>query len=231
VTNAGKTWLLRLFALTIAVVLWLVVSYVPRLEERREPMIEREIIATLGYQVPQRYLILKRDHEVRVRVRGRAEAVRRLGPQDVDLQIPFPAEPSLQLPNEVILRPEHVNVPEGVEVTTLSPNTLSLLIDERETRLLEVVPDLQGEPSAGARVEGYEVTPTQVLVEGPKQRLETISRVYTEPIRLETHAFTFTEQVEVRSDDPYVRVLQPTLVAVRIDMRTPTPSAPSGGAR
>lgn len=228
-TVAGKTWLLRLFALTIAVVLWLVVSYVPRLEERREPMIEREIVATLGYQVPQRYLILKRDHEVLVRVRGRAEAVRRLGPQDVDLQIPFPAEPSLDRPNEVVLRPDYVNVPEGVEVASLSPNALSLLIDERETRMLEVLPDLQGEPSAGARVEGFEVTPPQVLVEGPKQRLETMSRLFTEPIRLETHAFTFTEQVEVRSDDPYVRVLQPTLVAVRVDMNTPTPSASGGG--
>lgn len=228
-TVAGKTWLLRLFALTIAVVCWLVVSYVPRLEERREPMIEREIVATLGYQVPQRYLVLKRDHEVRVRVRGRAEAVRRLGPQDVDLQIPFPAEPSLERPNDVTLRPELVDVPEGVEVTSLSPNTLSLLIDERETRELEVVPDLQGEASAGARVEGYEVIPPQVLVEGPKQRLATMSRVYTEPIRLETHALDFSEQVEVRADDPYVRVLQPTLVTVRIDMTAPTPAA--GGSR
>jgi hypothetical protein len=229
VTDAVKTWLLRLFALTIAVVSWLVVSYVPRLEERSEPLIEREVIATLGYQVPQSYLILKRDHEVRVRVRGRAEAVRRLGPQDVDLQVPFPDDPSLDSPNQVVLRPEYVSVPEGVEVAALSPNTLSLLIDERETRQLEVVPNLLGEPSAGARVEGFEVVPPQVLVEGPKRRLATMSRVYTEPIRLENHALDFSEQVEVRSDDPYVRVLQPTLVTVRIDMNAPTPAVPSGG--
>jgi YbbR domain-containing protein len=231
VTDAAKIWLLRLFALVIAIVLWLVVSYVPRLEERREPLIEREIVATLGYQVPERYLLLKRDHEVRVRVRGRAEAVRRLGAQDVDLQVPFPSEPSLERPNQVLLRREDVTVPEGVEVASISPNTLSLVVDERETRMLEVVPDLQGEPSAGARVEGYEVTPPQVLVEGPKRGLEALSRVYTEPIRLESHALTFTEQVEVRSEDPSVRVLQPTLVAVRIDMIAPAPTQQPGGGR
>jgi YbbR domain-containing protein len=229
VTDAAKTWLLRLFALIIAIAVWLVVSYVPRLEERSEPLIEREIVATLGYQVPERYLLLKRDHEVRVRLRGRSEVVRRLGAQDVDLQIPFPSEPSLERPNQVLLRPDDVSVPEGVEVASLSPNTLSLLIDERETRMLEVVPDLQGEPSAGSRVEGYQVTPPQVLVEGPKRGLETLNRVYTEPIRLERHALTFDEQVEVRSEDPSVRVLQPTLVTVRIDMAAPTPKQKPGG--
>lgn len=228
-TDTAKTWLLRLFALIIAIAGWLVVSYVPRLEERREPLIEREIVATLGYQVPERYLLLKRDHEVRVRLRGRSEVVRRLGAQDVDLQIPFPREPSLERPNQVLLRADDVSVPEGVEVASLSPNTLSLLIDERETRMLEVVPDLQGEPSAGARVEGYQVTPPQVLVEGPKRGLATLNRVYTEPIRLETHALTFDEQVEVRSEDPSVRVLQPTLVTVRIDMVAPSPKQQPGG--
>ena len=95
--------------------------------------------------------------------------------------------------------------------------------------MLEVVPDLQGEPSAGARVEGYQVTPPQVLVEGPKRGLATLNRVYTEPIRLETHALTFDEQVEVRSEDPSVRVLQPTLVTVRIDMVAPSPKQQPGG--
>lgn len=230
-TEGTQNWILRLLAVLIAVATWATVSFIPRLEEQSEPLIEREIDATVGYQVPAQHMILNRGHQVTVRVRGRGDLIRNLRTENVDLQVPFPASPRLDGANEVVLRPSDVELPEGVEVTSVSPDVVSLLIDERQTTSLAVRAEVSGEPSAGARLGEIRVDPQRAIVEGPKRTLSRLTLISTEEISLEGHALDFQEQVELRSPDQNVRVIRPAVVTVIIEMLPPESAAPVSGTR
>ena len=214
----GSVWPLRLLAVAIAALVWLFASFLPRLERRSEPPIEREIDAQLAYQntSPEDFMILKKDHLVTVLVRGRAEDVQRL--DSVNLQVPFPAQFTPNEPVEVALSLDEVGVPDDVTAVSLTPDRLSLLIDERERVTLPILPVVVGEPGGGFTMADvqFEVTPQFAQVEGPHHRVTEILQVNTEVINLTGKAITFNQQVELLLDDEYSRVLQPTLATVRV---------------
>lgn len=219
----GSLWPLQLLALTAAVVAWFFASYLPDLEKRTEPRIERELEAQITYEVEEGFMILNPEQRVQVRVRGPEEQVRELEAGDIDVEVPFPDPVDTTAPNVVPLGPSNVTLPEGLEVTRLSLERLTLLIDERATREVPVIPELTGEPAAGARVQRDQilVVPATVNIEGPRQKVELIDRARTEPIDLTRHGLTFTQTARVTVDDPDTRVVGVTVVTVEVPLTTP----------
>ena len=232
--DARGLWLLRSLAIVIAVASWLFFSFLPRLEERTEPLVSGDFVAVVGYEEPQGYMILKREtHRVTVRVRGRAEQLNSLSPADVRLQVPFPQDFT---PNELVevpLRPSYVSLPQGLQVESLSPDRLDLLIDEKVSKHVGVRPTFQGEPAARATVnyEQTRVEPEEVLVEGPRHELELLETVETERINIANRAVSFRTQVGLHTSAESIRVLQPTLVTVHVVLDVPTPSGESVGTQ
>jgi YbbR domain-containing protein len=221
--NGESRWPLRLLALTIAMITWLIFSYIPRLERESAPQLVREIQTDFGYQIPADYIVLKRDRTVMVTVSGPADTVRRLTTQDVDVQVPFPVNPNVGAVNPVVLSRNDVSVPPDVEVLSLTPDRLSLLIDRRVESNLPVRPVVTGEPSAGARYdeEATSATTPVVLVRGPNSRIESLTHAETTPISLDGHAISFWEQAEVAVDDEDTRVIAPTVVTICVRLWLP----------
>jgi YbbR domain-containing protein len=221
--GAQPLWPLRLLALTAALVAWFFASYLPDLERRTEPRVERELDAQFTYEVREGFMILNPEQRVQVRVRGPEEQVRNLRPGDVDVEVPFPDPVDTNAPNVVPLGPSNVTLPEGLEVTGLSLERLTLLIDERITKEVPVIPELTGEPAAGARVQRDQilVVPATVNIEGPRRKIERIDRARTEPIDLTRHGLTFTQTARVTVDDSDTRVVGVTVVTVEVPMTTP----------
>ncbi len=214
----GSVWPLRLLAVMIAAVVWLFASFLPRLERRSEPPIEREIEAQLAYQNPnpEEFMILNKSHLVTVLVRGRAEVVQAL--DDIDLQVSFPPRFLANEPVEVALSLADVTLPDEVDAVSLTPDRLTLLIDDRERVTLPIRPVVVGEPGGGFTMSdvSWEVTPQFAQVEGPHHQVTEIIEVNTEVINVTGKAITFDQKVELLLDHNYSRVLQPTLVTVRI---------------
>jgi hypothetical protein len=221
--TSAPLWPLRLLALTAAIVAWFFASYLPDLERRTEPRIEREIQAQLSYEVREGFMILNPSQVAQVRVRGPEEQVRNLRPGDIDVEVPFPESLSLGSPNVVSLGSANVTLPEGLQVTGITPESLTLLIDERITKEVPVIPELTGEPAAGALVQRDRilVVPATVNIVGPRQRVEKIDRARTEPIDLTRHGLTFTTTARVNVDDPDTRVVGVTVVTVEVPLTTP----------
>ncbi len=234
--EARNLWMFRAAALAIAIAIWLFASYLPRLEEVSEPRVSSEVVATIDFETSEDYLILNRSsvQMITVRVRGRAERVRGLSSQDVRVQVPFPSNFTPNEPTEIALSANNVRLPRDLEVESLKPDRITLLIDEKETKFVKVRPTFAGEPAARATInrELTRVDPPQVLVEGPLRTLEKLDDIATARINLAGRALSFDQQVGLQPDDEATRVLRPTLVTVYVALDVPVPNGPpTGGSR
>jgi YbbR domain-containing protein len=206
-------------ALALAVLLWLWVT----VERRGERPAEKVVDATVTYNPPPGMMILDPQGTVRVRLRGSERAIRRVNPFQIDVQVVVRAD--REGPMEVRLQPEDVMMPEGVEAVSIEPSVLRLHVDQEVRRLLPVDVPLVGEPAAGAQLAGKpRITPSEVLVTGPRKVVNGLTGVRSNPISLDGHALDFQESALLVSPDPLVQ-LQTQVVSVTVPMQQPPPVA------
>jgi len=222
VSERASLWGLRALALALAVVLWFFGSV-----EKRERASEKVVEANITYSTPRGTVILDPVQKVRVRLRGRTSKIRILNPFVVDVLVVIP-EGQYGAFN-VHLGPENVVAPEGLDVVSVDPNLLQLQLDREVSAMLPVVPRLAGEPAAGAVVGTIEVLPDRVLVSGPESTLRRVRALSTSPINLGGHALDFVETAAVVPPDPLIKVVQPSVVSVRVPMEPPVPPRTGGG--
>jgi YbbR domain-containing protein len=210
-----RTWGLRLLALGIALGLWFNSSF-----EDREAQSERLVTASVSYTWPKDFIVLDQEQNVQVRVRGTSKRVRELDPDQVDVQVELGRKRGSVV---VSLGPDNVLTPDGLEVMSVIPSTLTVEVDREVSRRITVVPDLQGQPVAGARLEEPEVFPNQVLVTGPESLVSRTEVIHTRPVNLAGRSATFEERVAVVAPDPLLQVMQPSRVSVRVPIQPPKP--------
>jgi len=168
---------LKVLSVAIAVLLWLAVA--------GEQVVERSLLAPLELQgKPERLeLIGLPPATVDVRVRGPSSILGRLAATDVvaviDLSTAKPGHKYFPL------SPDQIRVaPFGVEVTQVSPATLALDLENSETRVVPVVPTVEGRPAEGFLVDQVTVEPAAVQVAGPETAVRALRHVQTEPISI-----------------------------------------------
>ncbi len=213
-SEARSTWGLRLLALALAVTAWFVLSV-----EKREPLSEKVVEATIRYDNFPGLIVVKRVEKVRLGIRGTVSRMRSLNPYIVDVFVELhnPGKGAFDVP----LTAENVILPAALEVVSIEPNIIHLELDIEKTDLLPVPARLEGEPAAGAKVRLTEVIPPRVLVRGPAAMLDTIGSLFTTPVDLTGHALDYQEQAAVLPPDPLVNIVQPAVVTVRILMEIP----------
>ena len=85
--------------------------------------------------------------------------------------------------------------PSGVEVVSISPTSIRLLLENTIRKSIAVVPELVGEPA-----EGFQVTRVQaprVTIIGPQSRVQEVSEAQTEPIGITGLSSTLVRNVAV----------------------------------
>ena len=224
-TESGRDWGLRLLALGIALGIWFNASVEDRLVST-----EKVVEASVSYISPRGFVIVNPVQNVNVRLNGSKKAIRQLNPSMVDVQVDLSRRPPGM--NEITLSSENVLAPDGLEVTSIEPNTIRLDLEREITQRLPVFPKLTGEPAAGSVVHEPEVFPSQVLVTGPESILARIATLSTAPISLDGHALPFEESVAVMAPDPLIQIVQPARVTVRVPLQPPAaPSTPQQTSR
>jgi YbbR domain-containing protein len=219
VTESGRDWGLRLLALGIALGIWFNASVEDRLVST-----EKVVEASVSYISPRGFVVVNPVQNVNVRLAGSKKAIRQLNPSMVDVQVDLSRRPAGM--NDVTLSSENVLAPDGLDVTSIEPNTIRLDLEREVTQRLPVFPKLTGEPAAGSVVQEPEVFPSQVLVTGPESILARVESLSTAPISLDGHALPFEESVAVAAPDPLIQIVQPARVTVRIPLKPADPAAP-----
>jgi len=202
-------------SIVLACILWWFVS-----APRREQVRERIVTASLSLVGVPSYLVITTPDipsSVQVRVRGRKSDMRALASQSLE------ASADLSSINqsgdvEITIRAQHINVPEEIEVVSISPNKVRFRVERLRQRAVPIRPYLEGIAPTGFIVGQASAEPALALVSGPSSQLLKLSEVTTERIIMTGRTGTFVQDVAVVSDSPLVRIISPlrTQVAVPV---------------
>jgi len=157
---------LKLVALFLAGVLWFIVS-APRRERPRERIVSASL-SLVG--VPPHLVITTSDipSTVAVRVRGRMSDLRALAGQNLeataDLSQIGPGEV------EIRIRARHINVPEDIEVVSVSPDKVRFRIELLRQRAVPIRPFLVGDAPSGYLVGEATADPAIALISARRHR-------------------------------------------------------------
>lgn len=154
--------------------------------------------------------------QVEVRLRGSAEILRRLTPQDVNVGIELKdADPGERL---AYLTPREVAAPFGARVMRVTPTSVRLVLDRTVERTVEVIPRVVGSPAEGFELYHIDLSPRNIAVVGPSSRVSALEQVTTEPVSADGLREPYSRLVRVELD-PLVRVERELNVALALDIR------------
>ena len=222
-------WPTRTVALVIAVLIWLFASYLPRLDDIED----KEVTASLSYAAPPEGMIADTDRRatVTIRVRGTVDAIAPIANDSINITVPLPElnQPGVQ--TDVQLSPENAALPDGVEIISITPNTVSVLIDQLVSESARVQPQFVGEPGAGLTRDDlrFEIAPARVTVTGPKTAVEKFTSLATEEIDLSGRALNFETTVGLQLPDPALST-SPASVNVKVLLEPEPDSAEAPSA-
>ena len=166
---------LKLVSVALAVLLWMMVS-------SQRASVERGLRIPLELQnLPENLEMVERPQEsVDVRVRGTADALSRIGPGDLVAAIDLSAaQPGRRLFH---LSAERVKAPFAVTITQVTPSSVAIRFELSATRIVPVVPSVEGEPGAGFIVGETFADPPMVEIIGPESILRRVTEAITEPV-------------------------------------------------
>jgi len=212
----------KLLALGIACVTWYMLS-----GDRRERISERSYRIPLSIvNVPKGTMIVSPlPDAVDVRVRGPFTPLRSLEPSKLETVVDLAGTPPGE--KRFGLEAGDVNVPPSVEVISISPAELRIVLDAVADKLVPIVADLTGTVAPGYRLEDAQVEPRQARLVGPDTAISRLASARTEPVSVEGRNAPFSVTTTLASQAPGVRVREGQVVTVRVRIQpieAPTPA-------
>jgi YbbR domain-containing protein len=193
----GNIWL-KLLSLSLALMLWMVVS--------GEETVERGLRVPLELtQVPAGLELLGDvPATVDVRVRGASGALSRVGAGDVVAVLDLhTAQSGRRL---FPLTPEQVRVPFGVEIMQVLPSAVTMAFEASASREVPIVPAVDGRPAPGYVVGPMTAEPRLVEIIGPESAVKRATEVVTEPVSVAGAVTHVKQSVILGLLDPALRL-------------------------
>jgi YbbR domain-containing protein len=97
----------------------------------------------------------------------------------------------------------------------IEPLEVTVQLEEKITKSLEVFPTLTGFPAQGYELTQYFLSPSSVEVEGPRSKVQNLRVVHTEEVDLTGRKESFTIRVRLVQPDPFVSFLGGDVVEFR----------------
>jgi YbbR domain-containing protein len=202
---------LKIVSVTLAVLLWMMVS-------TQRASVERGLRIPLELQnLPENLEMVEPPQEsVDARVRGTADALSRIAPGDLVATIDLSAaQPGRRLFH---LSTERVKAPFAVVVTQVTPASVAIRFEPSATRIVPVVPSVEGEPAAGYIVGEVTADPPTVEIVGPESTVRRVTEAITEPLWLGSARSNVRSSVIVGVADEGVRVKNAKTALVSVEI-------------
>jgi YbbR domain-containing protein len=190
---------LKLVSVALAMLLWMMVS-------SQRASVERGLRIPLELQnLPENLEMVEPPPEsVDVRVRGTADALGRIAPGDLVAAVDLSAaQPGRRLFH---LSPERVKAPFAVVVTQVTPPSVAIRFEPSATRIVPVLPSVEGEPAPGFIVGKICSDPPTVEIIGPESVLRRVTEAITEPLWVGSARSQVSSSVVVGVADEGVRL-------------------------
>jgi YbbR domain-containing protein len=111
-----------------------------------------------------------------------------------------------------------VRVPFGVQVVQVTPPTVGLSFEPSASKMVPVVPAVEGDPAPGYVVGEISVEPASVEVVGPRSAVSQVTEAVTEPVAVTGARQGITDAVTVGFVDGSLRLKSPRLAQVRVEI-------------
>jgi YbbR domain-containing protein len=198
VTYPFRHFGLKVLSVGLALLLWMVVS--------GEETVERGLRVPLELQQVPAGLELLGDvpATVDVRVRGASGTLSRVGTGEVVAVVDLRAARTGR--RLFPLGTDQVRVPFGVEVVQVTPSAVAMAFEASATRLVPVVPAVDGHPAPGYAVGPLTAEPQAVEVIGPESAVKRATEVLTEPVSVVGATTALKETVSLGLLDPSLRL-------------------------
>ena len=109
-----------------------------------------------------------------------------------------------------------VHRPFGVEVVQVNPSTVVMTFEVSGTKVVPVVPTVEGNPADGFVVGHVTTQPSTVEVLGPVSVLERLTEAITEPVTVAGASAPLSETVNIGVADPAARLRTPQTAKVAV---------------
>ena len=199
---------LKLVSVALAALLWLLVS--------GEQIVERALRIPLEFTnlPPQIELVGETPDVVDVRVRGSSGALARVSSGDLmavlDLRTARPGRRLFHLSGD------DVRAPFGIDVVQVTPSSVAMGFEASASRIIRVVPEIEGDPAPGFMIVTVIAEPETVEVLGPASAIKGLGEAITEPVSVEGARGTVAEMVTVGVTEPAVRLRAPVTARVTV---------------
>ena len=200
----------KIVSIALAALLWLVVS--------GEQIVERALRIPLEFtNLPsQLELVGETPTVVDVRVRGSSGALSRIAGGELVAVLDLRSARAGQ--RLFHLTGADVRSPFGIDVVQVTPSNLSLRFETSMSKVVPIVPGVEGEPAPGFVIGTVTVNPPTVEVLGPAGALQDLTQAITEPVSVAGAAGPITETVTVGAPDPSVRLREPVSARVTVSV-------------
>jgi hypothetical protein len=208
-----KDWWLKLIALVVAVVLWLFA--------RLEREYTRELKLGLDMSLlPTEYVVVEQNVEsVSVEIRGKGRYLVQLGKFEPRIVLPLV---SMREGRERLrIGPENVNLPEQIQVRSLDPYQIELVIERQAKRKVAVIVRSDGIPAQGFAISDIDYDKTVDLY-GAKEVVSSFSHLFSEPLNVDGVSESFSTKLAIQVPDTAGLATEPSsiLVKVRVEPET-----------
>jgi len=213
-----------LLAVLLATLVWYAIA-----QERRERISERQIDASVTLVNVPAQLIVTSDvpRTLTLRVRGPLRLLRTLDPAEAGVVIDLRGAGEGE--SEFPVESQNVAVPQGVQVIAVVPAEVPLRLERLVRRRVPVQARVVGEPGEGLEIGEISIEPPTVIISGPRQQVESLQAVVTDPVDVSGATALVESVATVRSPGPLARVVEP--LAVRVLVAVTPQSAPAESKR
>lgn len=201
---------LKIISIGLAAALWFVVS--------GEQIVERALRIPLEFtNLPvQLEVVGEPPTVVDVRVRGSSGALSRIGSGELvailDLRTAKSGSRLFHLTGA------DVQAPFGIEVVQVTPSNVSMRFEVSSTKIVPIVPGVEGDPAAGYVVGTVTADPATVQVSGPATAVARLTQAITEPVSVAGASRPVTEMVTVGSPDPVIHLTSAVSARVTVNV-------------
>jgi YbbR domain-containing protein len=201
---------LKLISIALAALLWLVVS--------GEQIVERALRIPLEFtNLPAELEMVGEPPNVAdVRIRGSSGALSRVASGELvavlDLRTARKGRRLFHLAGS------DVRTPFGIEVVQIAPSNVAIAFEESSTKVVPVVPNVEGDPADGFVVGTVSADPATVEVVGPATAVAALTEAITEAVSVADATKPVTETVTVGVSDSTVRLTNPQSAKVTVNV-------------
>ena len=150
---------------------------------------------------------------VSLTIKGQERFVKNLRPSETGITIDLSKAKKGE--NIYFIHREDIKLPRAITVTSVTPPSIKVMIEESITRQVRVVPPVVGEPERGYYVRSVDVTPQSVAIEGVRSEVMRLKSVRTEPLDVTGLSESFSQDVKIDLTGRNVRS-KVSEVAVRV---------------